>query len=373
MAQILLVQIGAGFRAPNKHLIKHLQTHFPTDEVELVDLLAIVRKNPFIVLSNAFAMLWEYSHDFLNGTKKISRLHHYYLGTSYIFKIFSRIVTRKVESGSYKFIIQTQGLCDSSNSLNIPFFIYTDHTNLNNLNYQYVKGKLSLHSGNHQTLEKAAYDHARLVFVMSNNILESMVSQYHIEEDKIKLVYAGSNTPLTKVDNLQRYHSKHIVFVGKDWERKGGPLLVEAFNLVRQSIPEATLSIVGCKPQLKVNNCKIYGEVSLEEVSRIYSNAAVFCMPTILEPFGIVFLEAMVNCLPIVTNDIGATADFVIDDYNGYRLHNDVHEYAQVLIKLLLDPEKCKTFGNNSGQIVNKHYTWENVTSLMAQHIKESI
>jgi glycosyltransferase involved in cell wall biosynthesis len=373
MAKILFIQIGAGFRVPNKHLIKSLQSEFPQDEIHLIDLLTIVRKNPFIIGYNGICMIWEYLADFLSGNKRITRLHHYYLGTSYLFKVFSRLVRREVERNSYRFIIQTQGLCDSHNAQGTPFFIYTDHTNRNNLNYQYVKSKLSLHSGSHQNLEREAYEHARFIFVMSNNIRESLIKQYQINADKVKLVYAGANTSASGGNNEQKYYSKNIVFIGKDWVRKGGPLLIEAFKIVVQSIPDATLSIAGCKPKVILQNCKVYGEVSLEEVAKIYSEAAVFCMPTTLEPFGIVFLEAMANCLPIVTNDIGATGDFVIDGHNGYRLHNDSQEYANVLIKLLQDPDKCKTLGYNSCQIVKNNYTWDKVAFTMAQHIKESI
>lgn len=372
MAKILFVQIGAGFRIPNRHLISSLKTQFPQDEIILIDLLVAVKRNPLMIVINGLYMLWEYFYDFLSGAKRLYRLHHYYLGTSYIFGVFSNMVRQEVEKNNYKFIIQTQGLCDSYNEKGVPFFIYTDHTNLNNLNYQYVKSKLSLHSGGHQYLERRAYEHARLVFVMSNNIRESLIKQYQIDADKVKLVYAGANAPVDGVNNQLKYHSKNIIFVGKDWVRKGGPLLVKAFETVIQSIPDATLTIAGCNPKISLPNCKVYGEVSLPEVAKIYSEAAVFCMPTTLEPFGIVFLEAMVSSLPIVTNDIGATADFVVEDYNGYRLHNDAEEYAQVLIKLLNDPQKCKEFGDNSKLLVSKNYTWENVACTMAEYIKQS-
>ena len=64
-------------------------------------------------------------------------------------------------------------------------------------------------------------------------------------------------------------------------------------------------------------------EIPIEKVSDYYNQASVFCMPTRLEPFGIVFLEAMYHQLPIVASNIGAANDFIEDNKNGYLLPPD--------------------------------------------------
>jgi glycosyltransferase involved in cell wall biosynthesis len=116
----------------------------------------------------------------------------------------------------------------------------------------------------------------------------------------------------------------------------------------------------------------VYGELPLEKVGEIYNQASVFCMPTLREPFGIVFLEAMFNRLPIVTNAVGATPYLVQDGVNGYLLKHDAQEYARVLTELLTDSAKCENFGNSSYKIASTTYTWENVVNLMHQYIIES-
>ena len=80
-------------------------------------------------------------------------------------------------------------------------------------------------------------------------------------------VYAGSNTTIKPValDN-RHYGNKQILFVGVDWQRKGGPELIEAFKRVLQKHPDARLAIVGCSPELSTPNCDIVGRVPVDQV-----------------------------------------------------------------------------------------------------------
>jgi glycosyltransferase involved in cell wall biosynthesis len=257
--------------------------------------------------------------------------------------------------------------------LSTPNFIYTDHTNLNNLNYPLVNPARYLGSKTYIKMEWMIYEHATLLFVMSSNIKDSLVQQYGISPDKVRIVYAGSNTKILPDVNPKKYANKNILFVGKDWERKGGPLLIEAFELVLQEIPEATLTIIGCNPQISIRNCTVVENVPVEQVSTYYNEASVFCLPTKREPFGIVFIEAMLNHLPIVTNSIGATPELVLNNENGFRLNYDAREYADTLIQLLKDPIRCEQMGKRSHQIAQANYTWENTGRLIGKYIKENL
>ena len=54
------------------------------------------------------------------------------------------------------------------------------------------------------------------------------------------------------------------MFVGYDWERKGGPVLMEAFDRVVRAIPDAELWVVGCAPDVKNSRCTVFGKLSLK-------------------------------------------------------------------------------------------------------------
>ncbi len=145
-------------------------------------------------------------------------------------------------------------------------------------------------------------------------------------------VYCGSSIYLRKNDLTREkvYISKNILFVGVDWEREGGPTRAKAFNEVLRVHPDATLTIVGTSPQLGIPNCNVVRRIPLSEVKRYYEEARIFCLSTEIEPFGIVFLEAMAHKLPI----IGTIPDFIEEGKNRYMV--ELGDQVQLSKKLLM-------------------------------------
>jgi glycosyltransferase involved in cell wall biosynthesis len=139
---------------------------------------------------------------------------------------------------------------------------------------------------------------------------------------------------------------------------------------VLQVHPDARLTIVGCTPQVDLPNCQVVGRVPVAEVSQYYRQASIFCLPTRLEPFGIVFIEALNHKLPVVATDVGAIPDFVTSGHNGYLVKPDqVEPLAQALIDLVGDPDKCRLFGERGYRIAMDRYTWDSVGARMKEAI----
>jgi glycosyltransferase involved in cell wall biosynthesis len=198
-----------------------------------------------------------------------------------------------------------------------------------------------------------------------------MVKDYDCPADKVILAYAGSNAKVSDVrtENID-YSSQHILFVGLDWERKGGPDLVEAFKLILHKHPNARLTIVGAKRELQIPNCTVIGPLPADKLDQYYKNASVFCLPTYQEPFGIVFIEAMTARLPIVATRVGAIPELVQDGINGRLVEpGDVQGLANALSELLDDPEMSRRFGERSYQLTRERYSWQAVGKQFRQNI----
>jgi glycosyltransferase involved in cell wall biosynthesis len=265
-----------------------------------------------------------------------------------------------------------QSLFDTSTP-GIPHFLYTDHTHLENLNYQY--GNRDLYSQKWIDLEREIYQHTTLNFVRSANVGRSMVENYGCPANKVILAYAGSNVKVSegKIDNND-YSNQHILFVGIDWKRKGGPDLVEAFRLILEKHPDAHLTIVGAKPELQIPNCTVAGPLPADQLDQYYQTASIFCLPTYQEPFGIVFIEAMTARLPIVATRVGAIPEIVQDGLNGWLVEpGDIQGLAQALGQLLDDPEKARLFGERSFQLTRERYSWLAVGRRFRQNILDAL
>jgi glycosyltransferase involved in cell wall biosynthesis len=343
-----------------------LAARFPQHPVELLNIKQMVKKHPGIFLLNIFFMFKEYPLRHLLGYWKIWRR---FWATTYMHRQVRRLVGEYVARGNYLFTLQTQSDFDASTP-DLPNFIYTDTTNLANLyTPNYTRDKL--YSAAWHALEKETYQHACVTFTRSSHIQRSLLEQYGIPAEKTAVVYAGSNIPMREIDlDSKDYSTKEILFVGVAWERKGGPDLVEAFRGVLKKHPDAHLTIVGCTPKVELPNVQVVGKLPLAEVAPYYQRASIFCLPTRLEPFGIVFVEAMAYGLPLVAPNTGAVPDFVENGRNGFMVApGDIPALITALNALLDDPRKCRQFGKLGYQLARERYTWEQVAEKMKGHI----
>ena len=335
-----------------------IQEQFPDHEMDCIDVSSLVRKRPDVILANSIATFLLYGKDIAQGKKKI-RLAFW--RTPFIFKWIRRLVQKKVAAGDYSFSFQMQSLFDASTP-GVPHFVYTDHTHLENRHYS-PQAAGNLYAPSWIALEKEIYQNAAMTFVRSSNVQRSLIDEYGCPAEKTSLVYAGSNASLSPIKTANTdYAQPSILFVGLDWKRKGGPDLLEAFKIVREKCPAAKLIIVGAEPALRLENCEIVGKVPPEALDQYYQGASVFCLPTYLEPFGIVFIEAMTAHLPIVATRVGAIPDFVEEGKNGWLVEpGNIQGMASALLKLVQNPELCRTFGEHSFQLTRDRYSWKAV------------
>ena len=342
----------------NERFTYVLKKSFPDFEVEVIDILDIIKSRKGIIFINLLHLVKEYGPYVLLSR---ARVRHHFFATSYMFKLIKALASDYLAKDNYTLSIQIQSLFDASVE-GLPHFVYTDHTALANLNYPDFNNQ-KLHSNSWIELEKTIYQNAAIIFTRSTNITRSLIEQYACNPNQVVCVYAGSNANVSDGSvNHNKYACKNILFVGRDWKRKGGPELVKAFKAILKVHPDAKLTIVGCSPKHDVPNCNVVGEIPLNQVSEYYKNGSIFCMPTKHEPFGIVFIEAMSHKLPIVATNIGAIPDFVKEGDNGYLVKpGNIDQLAKALVDLLAQPDKCQAFGMKGYQIAIEKYTWENV------------
>ena len=270
-----------------------------------------------------------------------------------------------------RFTFQLQSIFDT-HIAGIPNFIYTDHTHLANLQYSPAI-RVHLYSAKWIACEKSIYEQAERVFTRSSNISRSLTDQYGIAESKVRCIYAGANTPFAALNPQEKdYCARDILFVGLDWERKGGPQLVEAFRQLREDFPDAVLTIVGSSVPVDVPGVNLVGRVAVDALDAYYRAATIFCMPSRNEPFGVVFVEAMAHALPIVAARIGALPDMVEDHRNGYLVPvDDTEALKRALGKLLESEERRAQFGRQSWQLAQERYNWKAVGKRLRKYTDE--
>ena len=117
--------------------------------------------------------------------------------------------------------------------------------------------------------------------------------------------------------------------------------------------------------------------LSKREAIQLYSNARVFCCPSVYEPFGIINLEAMACNSPVVASATGGIKEVVVDNQTGYLVPFEqdpttgfptqpekfARDLAARLAQLLADPARCKQFGEAGRKRVEETFSWRSIAS----------
>ena len=226
--------------------------------------------------------------------------------------------------------------------------------------------------------ETRLYRNALVVFTISDYLRRSFIEDFGVPDDRVCTVGAGPNLDLSRVPLPRtelRSGTPTILFVGRQFERKGGPLLLEAFQIVRARIPDARLAVIGPdNPPASVPGVAWGGSLNKnrpEEWSRLvaaYQEADVFCLPTLFEPFGIVLLEAMFFGLPCVGTAAWAIPEMIADGETGYTVPRaDVKALADRLTELLLDRALAHRMGLAGRRRAEERFSWAGVAARMVR------
>jgi len=346
---------------------KMLREAFPDREMDVIHVKDVIRRHREWVIPNLICMIREYWRQLL-----ARRIHWRvaYFRTSFVLKHLRTAMSKVLSPRDYAFSFQIQSLFDTS-VLGIPHFIYTDHTHLSNLKSRYFDRR-DLRPKAWVDLEREIYHRAARVFTRSTDVMEDLVRYYGLPADRAECIYAGSNVNLPdgfRQENAS-YSNKNILFVGSEWERKGGPVLIAAFEQTRRVHPDASLTIIGASPAIDLPGCTVLGSLSLTQISFHYARASIFCVPTQLEPFGIVFLEAMMHRLPVVSTRTGALPDMIANGHNGFLVEpGNPEELRDALVRLLDDPALCARLGEAGFTRAVELYSWGRV----AQRLRASV
>jgi phosphatidyl-myo-inositol alpha-mannosyltransferase len=136
-----------------------------------------------------------------------------------------------------------------------------------------------------------------------------------------------------------------ILFIGQAVERKGLPVLLRAFEALREQVP-ATLTLVGASADevahmmLDDRGVHALGKVSESRKLAELAQAEVLCAPSLHgESFGMVLTEALAASTPVIASDIPGYRDVVRDGIDGQLTPpGDALALAEALRSLALDP-----------------------------------
>ena len=181
-------------------------------------------------------------------------------------------------------------------------------------------------------IQQLVLDHATKIVLPSQWAIDAALGFYHQPSDKISLVEYGPNIDEESITHhVWHYEGNlHVLFLGIDWERKGGIKAVEACRWLNDNGVKTTLHIVGTR-KLEDNIQKLSfidyvgfldknDRNQYERLGKIISLCHCMLLPTKAECAGIAFCESSANGLPSFAYRTGGVPNYVINGENGYLL-----------------------------------------------------
>ena len=217
---------------------------------------------------------------------------------------------------------------------NLPIVFYTDSTFASMLDYYTEFSNLSRETiKNGLLFEKLALDNCTKAIYTSDWAANSAMQDFDIASNKIEVVPRGANfqvkrsmTDFQQILANKKHDVCHLLFVGKDWERKGGKFAVNVVKQFNEKGIPAELTIVGCQPDIEESSksfVHIQGYLNknnpddLAKMIALYDRSHYFLLPTYAECFGISFSEAAAFGLPSIAFDTGGVGSAVVNGKNG--------------------------------------------------------
>jgi len=226
--------------------------------------------------------------------------------------------------------------------------------------------------------ERHLFDRLDVIFTRSNWLRQSFIEDFEQHPEKVVTTWSGANVKALPESIPERPTSPvRILFVGYDFERKGGAFLLKAFAELRQSHPDAELWIVGPEPGDPAPGVRWHGVVNRrsEEGDRtmawLHRNATILVMTSRYEPFGNALLEAMAYGLPCIGSTVCAMPEIIDADRTGLLVPpEDAAALAHALRELADNPERARAMGEVGFRRLHEHFTWDVVTRRIATEIE---
>lgn len=220
------------------------------------------------------------------------------------------------------------------------------------------------------------YKNASGIFTMGKWLADYIIAHEDVSPSKVHAVGGGINVDSEKIDYSEKTGNK-ILFVGRDFKRKGGDLVLEAFYILKRIKPEAELYIAGPKHNpIPKDKCKegifFMGEQNKEQVASLYNKCDVFCMPSRFEAYGLVFAEALTFGLPCIARNMFSMKEMITDGINGYLVESDdIHILAQKMLQAL-ENQMMQQHVRQQRELYIREYSWETVTKRIVEVMEQN-
>jgi alpha-maltose-1-phosphate synthase len=253
-------------------------------------------------------------------------------------------------------------------------------------------------------VERTAIESARAIVAVSRGTRDDVLRLFDVPEERVHVIHNGIDADFYSPDPATNFLEQrgidpavpYVLFVGRITRQKGIVHLVRAIHHLAPGIGVVLCAGQPDTPdigremaagvraaQAERPNVVWIGEmVSREEVRQLYSHAAVFCCPSVYEPFGIINLEAAACETPVVASAVGGIPEVVVDGETGLLVPVELSltdpmrpidpdrfelNLAGAINALMADAGTREVMGRAARRRALEHFSWDVIARQTAE------
>jgi glycosyltransferase involved in cell wall biosynthesis len=220
-------------------------------------------------------------------------------------------------------------------------------------------------------IERDCYAQMRHIFTFGDYVRDNLIAHYGVEPARVTSVGSG----MGQIDPFfgpKVYEAGMLLFVAKHlFAAKGGHLALEAFRQVKAKRPELRVVVVwdGHDPDLprRYPDVEFMSKLRWGVLTWLYREASLLVQPMLNDPWGQVYLEALVSRTPVLGLNRNALPEITQNGKHGFLVDDaDSDAIARTILDAMSDPARLARMGLDGQRYVLRHHSWDRAAKKMA-------
>lgn len=284
---------------------------------------------------------------------------------------YGKWFSEKLRAGRYDLVFATAASTELAFlDTDLPVYYTADATFAGMTGYYDFYSQLSSRSLREGNLtQQLALNKARHLFFPSQWAARSAATDYGIAENKIHNIPFGANLEElpSAITAVKSSGECRLLFLGVEWERKGGPVALDTMKRLLSKGIDAKLTIVGCTPPVSEEHVTIIPFLSKNDPQQrkklygILAESDFLILPTKAECFGLVFCEASAYGIPSLATDTGGVSGAIKNGINGFLFPpgSTGAVYADKIAAVYGDPATMLKLRRSARELYDTSLNWE--------------
>jgi glycosyltransferase involved in cell wall biosynthesis len=218
----------------------------------------------------------------------------------------------------------------------------------------------------YESAEREALSGLTHIFTFGAYVRDNLIAHYGIAPERVTAVGSGMGA-ITPYDGSKQFQEPRLLFVAKHlFKAKGGPLLLAAFEQAIQQRPDLTLTVVADESARRLvpptRGVQFHSQLPWEELQRLFRTATLLVQPMLNDPWGQVYLEAMISRTPVMGLARNGLPELVDGGRHGFLVDRaDPQALAQAILCAVSDPQRLARMAVAGQRYVLAMHSWDRV------------